>query len=72
MSQTNTEVYDLQWRKARRSVGNGACVEVVAAKEQILIRDSQDLDGPIMHYPLRSWHAFLSDAKMGQFDLDYL
>ena len=31
MSQDELEVSDLQWRKARRSVGNGACVEVAPA-----------------------------------------
>ena len=72
MSLTNSEVYDLQWRKARRSVGNGACVEVAPAKEQVFIRDSQDLNGPIMRYPVSSWNAFLSDAKKGQFDLSFL
>lgn len=72
MSLTSTEVNGLQWRKARRSVGNGACVEVVFVKDRILIRDSQDLNGPIVRYPISSWYVFLSDARKGRFDLDYL
>lgn len=72
MSLTNTEVNDLQWRKPRRSVGNGACVEIVLVKERILIRDSQDPNGPSIGYPTRSWHAFLSDTRKGRFDLECL
>jgi hypothetical protein len=72
MSLTSTEVNGLQWRKARRSVGNGACVEVVLVKEQILIRDSQDLNGPIIRYPISSWRGFLGDIRKGRFNPDYL
>jgi hypothetical protein len=66
------EVSDLQWRTARRSAGNGACVEVAPTAEAILIRDSKDQDGPIVPYPGSSWRAFLVDAKKGRFDLDRL
>ena len=73
MSINNLEVSDLQWRKARRSANNGACVEVVApANGQILIRDSKDQDGPVIQYSASSWHVFLGGAKKGQFDLDLL
>lgn len=68
MSLTDAEVHDLQWRKARRSIGNGACVEVATAGGQILIRDSQDLNGPILGYSTRSWQSFLGDARNGRFD----
>lgn len=66
------EVSDLQWRKARRSAANGACVEVGPADGLIFIRDSQDQDGPVMQYPGVSWRLFLADAKEGRFDLDRL
>ena len=34
MSLNNLEVSGLQWRKARRSVNNGACVEVAPVNGQ--------------------------------------
>jgi hypothetical protein len=40
----------LQWRKARRSVGNGACVEVARADGRVLVRDSRNQDGPVVPY----------------------
>jgi hypothetical protein len=66
------EVSDLRWRTARRSAGNGACVEVAPAAGTVLVRDSQDQAGPIVQYPGSSWRTFLGAAKMGQFDLERL
>jgi hypothetical protein len=59
---------DFQWRKATRSVGNGACVEVAPAGRHILVRDSQDQGGPVVPYAGTTWRAFLARAKAGQFD----
>lgn len=63
MSLTNTEVYDLQWRKARRSVGNGACVEVAPVDGQLAVRDSMNPSGSRLQYPARSWQAFVAAIK---------
>jgi hypothetical protein len=68
MSMSNLEINDLQWRKARRSVNNGACVELAPASRQILVRDSTDRNGPVMRYSGRSWCTFVGDIKMGRFD----
>jgi hypothetical protein len=72
MSLNNLEVSGLQWRKARRSVNNGACVEVAPVSGQILIRDSTDRNGPVMRYSERSWYMFVAGAKTGRFDPDRL
>ena len=72
MSQNNLKIGDLQWRTARRSANNGACVEVAPSNGQIFIRDSKDRDGHVMRYPGRSWRAFVTGAKIGLFDLDRL
>ena len=70
---SNLEINGLQWRKARRSVNNGACVEVsTLVSRQILIRDSTDCNGPVIRYSGRSWDVFLADAKTGRFDPDGL
>ena len=63
---------NLEWRKARRSANNGACVELAPAAGQILIRDSKDQDGPIIAYSEYSWHIFVAAAKTGHFDPERL
>jgi hypothetical protein len=63
MSLIDLEVPDLQWRKARRSAGNGACVEVAPANGQIAVRDSQNPDGTRLQYPSQSWRAFIANVK---------
>lgn len=70
MSLSNLEVSGLQWRKARRSVHNGACVEVTLASGQILVRDSTDRNGPVIRYPGHSWHMFVAGTRTGRFDTD--
>jgi hypothetical protein len=72
MSLSSVEIRDPHWRKARRSVGNGACVEVAPAGGHVLVRDSQDRNGPLIGYPERSWNAFVARAKAGGFDRDGL
>jgi hypothetical protein len=66
MSLTSLEVSDLQWRKARRSAGNGACVEVAPVNGQIAVRDSKNPDGTRLQYPSQSWQAFVVTIK-GEF-----
>ncbi len=72
MSLNNLKIGDLQWRKARRSANNGACVEVAPSNGQIYVRDSKDRNGHVMQYPERSWRTFVTGAKTGLFDLDRL
>jgi Domain of unknown function (DUF397) len=63
---------NLEWRKARRSANNGACVELAPAAGQILIRDSKDQNGPVIGYSQYSWRQFLATAKTGRFDPERL
>lgn len=63
---------NLEWRKARRSANNGACVELAPAAGQILIRDSKDQNGPVIAYSQYTWRLFVALAKTGRFDLERL
>jgi hypothetical protein len=58
------EVCELQWRKARRSAGNGACVEVAPVNGQIAVRDSMNPAGGRLQYSTQSWHRFVSTIKI--------
>lgn len=57
-----------QWRKARRSIGNGDCVEVAPMAGDIVIRDSKNPDGPTLSYSPKIWRTFTLKARQGQFD----
>jgi hypothetical protein len=56
------------WRKAQRSVGNGACVELARVNGMVAMRNSRDPDGPVLFYTPAEWHAFVREAKAGEFD----
>jgi hypothetical protein len=60
---------ELQWRKARRSTGHGACVEVAATADFVAVRDSKNPYGDILTPPPVQWRKFLAAAKNGAFDL---
>ena len=65
---TGSMLHSLTWRKARRSVGNGACVELAPFDGMVAMRDSKDPDGPVLVYTPAEWDAFLHGAKSGEFD----
>ncbi len=63
MSQQDLAASELQWRKARRSAGNGACVEVAPVNGQIAVRDSMNPGGAKLQYPAQSWGTFVAALK---------
>lgn len=63
MSLMDADALDAGWRKASRSVNNGACVEVGSARAAVMVRDSVDPSGPVVAYPAATWQAFLANAK---------
>jgi hypothetical protein len=65
---TGSMLRGLAWRKAKRSVANGACVELASFNGMIAMRDSKDPDGPVLVYTPAELSAFLHGAKAGEFD----
>lgn len=57
------------WRKTRRSIGNGECVEVAPLVGTVGVRDSVDPRGPVLQYSAGSWRSFIVATKQGNFDL---
>ena len=66
-----TDLSRAQWRKARRSLHNGGCVEIAAnLPEVVAVRDSTR-PGAGAHVVSRAAFArFLADTKAGRYDLD--
>jgi hypothetical protein len=51
------------WRKSSYSGNNGgACVEV-AATDHVLVRDTQDREGPVLAFGRQAWEAFAVKVK---------
>jgi Domain of unknown function (DUF397) len=68
VSLTEGDLARLNWRKAKRSVNAGACVEVASAATAVVVRDSLEVYGPVLRYPTAAWQLFLDSASAGRYD----
>lgn len=60
----DNELARATWRKATRSQGNGACVEVAnLTGGRIAVRDSKDSAIPPIIMTVGQWRSFLSHAR---------
>lgn len=64
------DAHGVAWRKSRRSMNDGNCVEVAVTPNGIHVRDSVNRAGIVLGYPSRTWRAFLMQAKNGKFDIE--
>jgi hypothetical protein len=49
----------LVWRKSRRC-DSSACVEVAVTSESVVLRNSQDPGGSVLHLSKDQWTAFIA------------
>jgi hypothetical protein len=62
-------VHHFNWVKSSLSLSNGDCVEVARLPAgQIGVRDSKDVDGPVLRFTPSEWRAFLGGVRNGEFD----
>jgi hypothetical protein len=55
--------------KSSLSFANGNCVEVASLPDgRIGVRNSRDLQGPILRFTSDEWDAFLGGVRNGEFD----
>lgn len=58
------------WRRSSFSQGSDqTCVEVAFEQARILVRDSKDPAGPVLHFSPKEWDVFLLGVGNGEFDL---
>ena len=63
MSLNRDALQAANWRKARRSVATGECVEVAPVAGIIVVRDSKNPDGLVLQYSAASWRSFVTATK---------
>jgi hypothetical protein len=49
---------------------SSACIEVARLDTEILIRDSEDPDGPLLRFSQREWEAFVAGIRTSDLPLD--
>jgi len=55
----------LHWQKICNS---GACVEVARHQDMIVMRNAQKPNDGVVFCTIEEWQAFISGAKLGEFD----
>lgn len=58
---------NLSWRKPRRSLNGGNCVEAATDSKGVMIRDSANRGGAMIHCPAQAWRIFLDRTRNGDF-----
>ena len=65
---TTMQDANLTWRKSSRSGAAGHCVEVANVPSAVLVRDSKDIDGPVLAFGAPDWAGFIAGVRAGEFD----
>jgi hypothetical protein len=63
------ESVSVNWIKSSLSYGNGNCVEVAGLSDDvIMVRDSKNVNGPVLGFTPGEWDAFVGGVRNGEFD----
>jgi hypothetical protein len=55
----------LRWRKSRYSSDSANCVEVAPTDSGMAVRDSKDVQGPVLWFTAGAWQAFVAAVRDG-------
>lgn len=55
------------WRRASFCASN-ECVEVTQRNGMIIMRNSKEPSGRVLHYSAEEWQSFIRGVKVGEFD----
>lgn len=50
------------WRRSTRCATN-ACIEIAEDATTYFVRDSKELDGPVLRFGLKDWQNFIDTLK---------
>jgi hypothetical protein len=50
-------------RRTARTCDGGACVETASGGGEVLVRDTQNRNGPVLAVPAVAWRAFTASVK---------
>ncbi|GAA0905474.1 DUF397 domain-containing protein [Pseudonocardia zijingensis] len=56
-----------EWRKSSQSGQGNDCLEVCFGDDGVLVRDSKERDGHVMHFSAAQWHAFVAAVRSREF-----
>jgi hypothetical protein len=54
------------WRVSSHSQGQGQCVEVASAAKTIMVRDSKNRQGSMLHFTRDNWRTFTESVKQAR------
>lgn len=57
----------IRWHRSSRCESD-TCVEVAHIDRTIAIRDSKDVNGPVLTFSAQEWAAFIAGVRNGEFD----
>ena len=64
MCNVQRELNCAKWRKSSHSGSGDQCVEVAPLSSGIrAVRDSKDVDGPVLLFAMSEWHQFIGEIK---------
>ncbi len=58
----------LNWQKSSKC-DSATCVEVASTGDQIVVRDSKEIDGPVLRFSAAQWSSFVAGVRAGDFGL---